>query len=141
MIPIKNCAFKLCAGLWFAFVFCEVWKFLVDLILPAYWPAYDAFIGTVGSRTLTQRLIWILLLQFFAIFIEAFALFNYFVLRRLIYRIKENSNGSSSLDSSAVEELHTTRSGADTLAPGGAHFARALDGPAHSSEVRVRQKR
>ena len=67
----------------------ETWKFMVDLILPTIWPAYDRFIGRVEDRSLTQRLMWIFLLQVFHLSIESSALYNYFKLRAVIKKHKK----------------------------------------------------
>ena len=68
----------------------ETWKFMVDVLLPMIWPAYDRFIGKVEDRSLTQRLMWIFLLQVFHLSIEASALYNYFKLRSLVKKHKKH---------------------------------------------------
>ena len=77
--------------MWTTFVVNEGWKLLVDLILPAVWPAYDQFIGPVENRTLSQRFMWIFLLQLIQMSVEIVAVCNYLILRRSITE-QRNSN-------------------------------------------------
>ena len=87
--PSKN-IFQISCCILVVYTLLETWKFMVDVILPMIWPAYDRFIGKVEDRSLTQRLMWIFLLQVFHLSVEASALYNYFKLRSLVKKHKKH---------------------------------------------------
>lgn len=73
---------KISLVVWLVFITGTIWKFAIDVLLPSHVPAFEKFIGKLGSRTWYQRLVWLILLQFVQIFVEVFALCNYVLLAK-----------------------------------------------------------
>lgn len=101
----KTNLIKVSLVVWLVFLCGTFWKFAIDVVLPSRVPAFEKFIGKLGSRTWYQRLVWLILLQFVQSFVEVFALCNYILLTNAMKLQKVGNNQKLAFSVMAKQEL------------------------------------